>query len=107
MDLFGSYATDLNSPYSNALAVAPSDDPLPVIPRAININAGYHVTAGVPVLVRVTMMNGETVTLSLMTGLIYELRPTHIHRDGTHKALWPLSLGGYQAEDGKPFTILW
>ncbi|MEL7513660.1 MAG: hypothetical protein AAGK03_03535 [Pseudomonadota bacterium] len=75
-DPFQSFAKSLTAPPTGGAAVAPSDaNDLPVPTRALNVGgAGF---------VRVTMIDGDVVTLSVAAGVVFPLRAVRIWATGT------------------------
>lgn len=75
-DLFENHASKLESPFSNAADVVPSDSTdLPMIPRAL-----YCTGIG---NVRVTMRSGAIVTLPMLAGAPLPARVSRVWATGT------------------------
>lgn len=78
-DPFQSFSKSLTTPPTGGSAVAPSDaNDLPVPTRALNVaGAGF---------VRVTLLDGDVVTLSVAAGVLFPLRAVRIWATGTTAA---------------------
>lgn len=75
-DLFSGHVAGLESPAAHALAVTPDDaSDLATVSRALNVG-----TAGD---VQVTMLGGETVTLTLAAGIAFPVRVSRVWATGT------------------------
>ncbi|WP_103336446.1 spike base protein, RCAP_Rcc01079 family [Pseudotabrizicola formosa] len=76
-DVFKSHQAGLDSPAEAASPITASDtQPLPLATRAIYV--------GGPGTLRVTMVSGDTVTLTgVLGGMIYPLRVSHVLATGT------------------------
>lgn len=88
IDPYSNYSLPPSGPYKNAIEVQGDDNTdLPVIPGALIVNHDYYPAT----LTRMTMQNGETVTMRLQPGVIHRLRPTRIHNvneEHTYTLLW-------------------
>jgi len=92
LDPFHEYTQTPEGPLSSALIVTPSDtDDCPVIGRALNISREIGDTlaadTSLAFMVRASLMNGETVTLSLTCGVLHEIRVKKLHATGTAAGL--------------------
>jgi hypothetical protein len=73
---FESHATPHPGTFDNALEIIPNDDEdLPVVPSVIWL--------GTPGDLRITAMNGETITLKNQSLPVAFVRGTRIHASGT------------------------
>jgi hypothetical protein len=93
IDPYSGYGQSPDGPYENAVEVLADDNnDLPVIPGALVLNSHWET----PLPVRMTLQNGNAVTLRLLPGIIHRIRPKRIHETGS--SLVP--------EDAS-FTLLW
>lgn len=79
-DFFEHHQPGLSSPAAGAFAIVPDDAaPLPGVTRAIYVGGAGDI--------RITLLNGQTVTLrAVQPGAIYPVRCTHVRSGGTTAA---------------------
>lgn len=93
VDPYRGFGQSPDGPYENAVEVQADDNTdLPVMPGALVLNSHWET----PLPIRMTLQNGNTVTVRLLPGVIHRIRPTRIHVTGSN--LIP---------ENMTFTLLW